>query len=347
MKYLRFIFFPFSLLYGFILVVRNTLYDYNVVTSSKFDLPLITVGNLTAGGTGKTPHIAYLSYLFQTFNIQNAILSRGYRRKTAGYVLAEPTITANEIGDEPMQLYLQTGVPVAVCENRVIGTSQLLFDAPQTQVVLLDDAYQHRAITAGFNILLTTYQNPFYNDYLLPVGMLREYRAGYKRANAIVVTKCPDNLSSIQQQQIIKKINPLPHQHVFFSTFKYGQIYNLATKQPNLADKDTFVYFFAGIAQTDSVDDYLKTRFNDYFIRKYADHVNYNQSTIQNLIKDFNTVSSTKKILLTTEKDAVKLFEPTVQQWLNGYQVFVLPVWVKFIDEHNFNDLMLNYVKQN
>lgn len=346
MKHLRFILSPLSLLYGFILLVRNKLYDFKIVTASKFDLPIITVGNLTAGGTGKTPHIAYLSSIFKAYNIQSAILSRGYRRKTSGYILAEPTTTAHEIGDEPMQLYLQTGVSVAVCENRVIGTTQLLFDAPQTQVVLLDDAFQHRAIAAGFNILLTTYQNPFYNDYLLPVGMLREYRAAYKRANAIVVTKCPNDLSPEHQQFIIKKINPLQHQQVFFSTFKYGQIYNLITKQPKIISELTFVYFFAGIAETESVDMYLKTRFKNYFIRKYPDHVNYTQSTIQNLIKDFELVSSTKKILLTTEKDAVKLFEPTVQQWLKGYQIFVLPVRVEFFNEQEFNDLILNYVKQ-
>lgn len=343
---MRFIFLPFSLLYGLILLVRNKLYDFKLVTSSKFDIPIITVGNLTAGGTGKTPHIAYLSYLFQTNNINNAILSRGYRRKTAGYVLAEPTSTASEIGDEPMQLYLQTGAPVAVCENRVIGTSQLLFDAPLTQVVLLDDAYQHRAITAGFNVLLTTYQNPFYNDFLLPVGMLREYRAGYKRADAIVVTKCPANISEEKQQEIINKIKPYSHQKVFFSTLRYGLVYHLTTKHPITIDEDTFVYFFAGIAQTESVDMYLKTKFKHYFIRKFADHANYNQRTIENIIKDFEQVSSAKKILLTTEKDAVKLVEPTVQQLLSGYDIYVLPVWVQFLNQHDFNELILNYVKQ-
>ena len=216
---------PFTLLYVGILYLRNLCYNKGLLTETSFELPIINVGNLAFGGTGKTPHIEYLIHLLKP-NYKVAVLSRGYKRKTIGYFFASNESTAAQIGDEPRQIKqkFKDEIDLAVSENRVIGVPNLLFDAPETDIILLDDAFQHRAIKAGLNILLTDYNNLFTQDYLTPSGTLREYRAGYKRADIIIVTKCNADLSDSEKQQIIAEIKPLAHQKVYFSYQKFSDL---------------------------------------------------------------------------------------------------------------------------
>jgi tetraacyldisaccharide 4'-kinase len=219
LKSFRILLLPFALLYGGIVLLRNWLYSKNIFKSTSFGLPLICVGNLSVGGTGKSPMVEYLVlHLKNLYKV--ATLSRGYKRKTTGYALASEHTTAIDVGDEPMQFYRKfPDVPIAVGEQRILAIPQLLHDKPETQVIILDDAFQHRAIKAGFNILLTDCGNLFTRDFYLPTGDLRDLRSSYKRADVIVVTKCRPDLSEEERQEIIKEIDPLPRQQVFFCCY--------------------------------------------------------------------------------------------------------------------------------
>ena len=222
LKSFRILLFPFSLLYWLGIAVRNYLYDKQILKSSSFGLPLICVGNLSVGGTGKSPMVEYLiRMLEQQYHI--ATLSRGYKRKTKGYALAGPDTTALEIGDEPMQFHQKfPDLPVAVGEERMVAIPQLLHDRPQTELIILDDAFQHRAVKAGLNILLTEYSNLFTRDFYLPTGDLRDLKSSYKRAQIIIVTKCKNGISEIEKEKIIKEIRPVDGQLIFFTGFEYG-----------------------------------------------------------------------------------------------------------------------------
>ncbi|MFN4082891.1 MAG: tetraacyldisaccharide 4'-kinase [Bacteroidia bacterium] len=346
---LRWILLPFSIVYGLITFVRNKLYDYKLIQSSSFDLPIICIGNLSVGGTGKTPHIEYVANLLKNNLFKPAVLSRGYGRKSIGYVLAEPHIDAELIGDEPAQIFSNLiDTPVAVCENRVIGVTHLLYDAPETNVVLLDDAFQHRSIKAGLNIIITTHNNPYYNDFIMPVGSLREFSMSKKRANAIIVSKCPDVLSEKEIKEILAKLKPLPHQKIFFSKLTYGNIHLLQQPEKIISpDKDNFIYCFAGIASTQKIKEYIQTLSKHYFVRKLPDHVTYSSTLIKSIINDFNLVEHQNKILLTTQKDAVKLMHPKVLKLFDGYDIYVLPVKVSFFEPIEFEKFILQYVSAN
>jgi tetraacyldisaccharide 4'-kinase len=217
---------PFSLLYGIGVLFRNMLYDAEILKPSQFSVPLIGVGNLSIGGAGKTPHIEYLIKVLQPY-INVATLSRGYNRNTSGFRFVTPTDTALVSGDEPL-MYARKfeGVPVAVCENRAIAVPQMIQRYPQIQTILLDDAFQHRSVQPFLNILLTQYESPYNNDYLLPSGRLREWRSSYKRADVIIVTKCPDDMSIEEKQKAIKELKLLPNQKVFFTKYIYEDIYH-------------------------------------------------------------------------------------------------------------------------
>ncbi|MES2690588.1 MAG: tetraacyldisaccharide 4'-kinase, partial [Bacteroidota bacterium] len=222
-RWLAFVLMPLSWLYGLIVSARNYLYKSGIYTRSQFDFPIICVGNITAGGTGKTPHIEWLITKLSS-HYKVAVLSRGYKRKTTGYLLASTESTTRQIGDEPYQIKQKfIDVPLAVSENRVLGIPALLGDAPETQVVLMDDGFQHLSIKAGFNIVLCDYNRPYYSDHLLPAGLLRESPKGAERADVIIVTKCPPDLGLNEQRNIITKLKTSTHQHVFFSTIVYNE----------------------------------------------------------------------------------------------------------------------------
>ena len=220
LKPIRILLFPLSLLYWLVIWIRNRLFDKNVFKSTSFNLPIICVGNIAAGGTGKSPMVEYLVKNLRD-NYKVATLSRGYKRKTAGYALATESSNALEIGDEPMQFHIKfPDVAVAVGEERMVAIPQLLHDRPDTAVIILDDAYQHRTVKAGLNILLTEYSNLYTEDWYLPTGDLRDERSSAKRADIIVVTKCPSTLSNDEKEAVRAEIAPLPHQQMFFSTIR-------------------------------------------------------------------------------------------------------------------------------
>lgn len=338
---------PLMLLYRLVLWFRNKLYDWEIFGSTQFDIPVINVGNLSVGGSGKTPHIEYLCRILTKNQMNTAVLSRGYKRRTKGYLLVDPNEPAYLFGDESFQIARKfKHIAVGVCENRVLGVPNLLMDAPATNVILLDDAYQHRAITAGLNILLTPYHKPYYQDELLPFGTLREYAAGYVRANMILVTKCPANLNETTANEIAKKLNPLPNQSVYFSSLQYHQMRDVLTEDLITPKNETFIYCFAGIADTLPLEDYLKSNYKNYYLRKFSDHKNYDYALLEALVNDFKQIEASVKILLTTEKDAVKLRNSEFSHFFSNITLAYLPISVQilFDKEQHFENQILNYV---
>lgn len=331
---LRLLLSPFSLLYGAGVSIRNWLYEAGYLKSVEFDFPVICVGNLSMGGTGKTPHVEYLIRLLsEKFRV--AILSRGYRRKTSGFLRVETNSTADEAGDEPAMLKKKhPHVTVAVCEDRALGVPQLLSTFPQTDVVILDDAFQHRAVRAGLNILLTSYDNLFTRDYLLPAGTLREFRSAKTRAEFIVVTKCPPNLTNDEREKIRSEIAPRKNQPVLFSFLKYGQPYLFTDGSVRLAfDKSYDVMLITGIASSENLKDYIRPQVRNLYAFDFSDHHPFTRNDIERITEAFGNIEPEKKLLLTTEKDAVRLL--SFHAWIveKNLPIFVQPVTAEFFEE--------------
>ncbi len=334
-RILRFLLFPFAILYGIITGFRNVLFNkQRFLKSTSFDLPIIAVGNLSVGGTGKTPQIEYLIRLLQeSYTI--ATLSRGYKRKSKGFILASSDATADQIGDEPYQFHHKfPKVQVAVDADRVSGVLHLQSELPSLDLVLLDDAYQHRRIQAGFYILLSTYQQEYYKDYMLPTGNLREPRKGAKRAQIIIITKCPPNLSEAAQLERIKAINPSPTQQVFFSTIDY---------MPELKGKESLslealqgkeIVLVTGIANPRPLLDYLKAKNIMVDHLDFPDHHSFSGKDIANI-----TAKGKEKYIITTEKDYVRL----KAQIGNLYYVEIASKFLK--NASIFENSILKYVE--
>ncbi|WP_159022723.1 tetraacyldisaccharide 4'-kinase [Formosa sp. L2A11] len=299
MKLLRYIFFPIVPVYYGITWVRNKLFDLGILESTSYNFPVICVGNLSVGGTGKTPMIEYLIRLLKN-DYKVATLSRGYKRKSEGFQIGKPGVTADILGDEPFQFYSKyiDKVTVAVDANRREGISKLMQLDPKPNVVLLDDAYQHRKVKAGFNILLTTYSNIYTSDIVLPTGNLREPKKGAKRANVIIVTKCPETLSDSEKKELIKAINPKMHQHVFFSAIKYADHVVSKTKQLLLEDVPKFT-LVTGIANPTPLVDFLSKKELDFEHLNFKDHHDF---TVDEL-----DIFKQKSFIITTEKDFMRL----------------------------------------
>ncbi len=345
-QYLKFLLFPFSLLYDGITTLRNRLYDKEVLSSIPFDIPLINIGNLSTGGTGKTPMVEYLVEAFYN-SYRMAILSRGYRRKSRGFVLADAQSTATRIGDEPYQYYLKyPRVSVAVCEDRVIAVPMLLQQRPDTEVILLDDAYQHRAISPGINILLTRYDRPFTQDFILPTGSLRESRRGKSRADIIVVTKCPSDMAPKEVENWKEEIAPESHQSLYFSTLTYGQLYGLSDTTQTLAPDGYNVVAVTGLASDKSMLDYLHSVAQSVHPLSYSDHQNYNLQKIEEIKSAYENMPE-PKIIVTTEKDAVKLIDN--KDSLSQLPVYILPVKVSFLFNKGatFTQSLNQYIQKN
>lgn len=329
LKSFRILLLPFAILFWIIVVIRNWLYDRNILKSAEFGLPLICVGNLSVGGTGKSPMVEFL-VLHLKNNFRLATLSRGYKRKTKGYALADANSTAIDIGDEPMQFHQKfPDVPVAVGEERIVAIPQLLHDRPGTEAIILDDAFQHRSIRAGLNILLTDYGNLFTRDFFLPTGDLRDQRNSYKRAHLIIVTKCPPDISQEERQAIIKEINPVSHQKVFFTTIAYGIPYHITRRDFCYIDENTEVLLIAGIANPRPLKNYLEERIQTYYMIHYNDHHIFSIDDWKEIKKRFEGMDATKKIILTTEKDAVRLMK--FRNEIDGIPFYVMPIEHKFL----------------
>ena len=352
-KILSPILFPISLLYGLIIYIRNRLYDYDILSSRQFKIPLISVGNITVGGTGKTPHIEYLVELLKSeFNI--ATLSRGYKRKTKGFVWASEDSSAQKIGDEPRQIKRKfPDIEVAVDANRTNGITQLMNSDKNVDVILLDDAYQHRKIVPNLNILLIDYSRPIEKDYILPLGDLREHAAEKRRAHIIIVTKSPGDLQPIDRRMMHNQIKPFPFQHVYFTTFEYGglkPVFNSAENimPPDFQGKD--VLLVTGIANPKPLKKYIaENNSKKTILLEYSDHYDFKESDFKRIEQKFAGIGSNRKIVITTEKDAMRLqkFSNIANNLKDSF--FYIPVQVKFLNNRtdNFNQQITEYVRKN
>jgi tetraacyldisaccharide 4'-kinase len=340
----RYLLFPLSLIYGGIVWLRNWLYNKKILKTASFNFPIICVGNIAVGGTGKTPLTEYLIRLLQN-DFKTATLSRGYKRKTRGFAIAHAGTTALEIGDEPMQFHNKfPNITVAVGEERLVAIPQLLHEEPDTQLIILDDGFQHRPVTAGLNIVLTAYNNLFTRDLMLPSGDLRDIRASMKRADIIVVTKCTAGLTAIEKEIIIKEIQPLPYQTVFFTAIFYGKPYHLFTHQVVAVNAATDILLICGIANPQPLKDYLAVHANSYDLLRYADHHIFNSDDLMDIKKHFAKMTGDNKIMVTTEKDAVRLVK--FAEDLKEYPVYVLPMEHSFLfnEGEAFNKLVVDFV---
>lgn len=340
---------PVAWLFGLTISLRNWLYKKGFLKGYSFDLPVISIGNLSTGGTGKSPMTLYLTRLLKE-DFKTSILSRGYKRKTKGLVLANRHSTSFDIGDEPLMFKKKhPGVTVAVRESRAEGIPELLMKKPYLELILLDDAFQHLALQPGLNILLSDYHQPFYEDYILPVGNLREWPSAYKRADVIVVTKCPPGLRKIEKQEIIQKINPTENQKVYFSHLEYGYPYFFGmpteTRSYNI---DMHVLLLCGIANPQALEEYVLGKVQTVYRQYYPDHHYYSPEDLVNILQSFNNIESKNKIIVTTEKDAMRL--NLHKDWLEKHQlpIYIQPVETAFDakTKASFDNNIITFVNQ-
>lgn len=325
-------------MYGIITYLRNKLFDCGIIEQQSHFVKIISVGNLRVGGTGKTPFVEYLiKALSPYFNL--AILSRGYGRKTKGFIHLQPHHSASEVGDEPLLIYKRNpNTLVAVCEERNKGVENILKISPETNLIILDDAYQHRYINRDINILLTEYNRPFFKDRVIPFGRLREYRKGYERATYIVITKCPP-LNENQKQNFVNKLKPLPHQKIFFSNIVYKLPYHIRNKEKQINLSDYKVVLLTGIANNQHIIEYLNTITQVVDTITFSDHHNFTEKDKIQIKNRYNKFSNSNTILLTTEKDAMRLqdFEA---------DIYVLPIDIEVHQYGENNQLIEKTIQE-
>ncbi len=338
---------PFALLYGMAIFVRNLLFDIGLFPSKQFAIPVISVGNLRTGGTGKTPHAEYLIRLIKD-KYRVALLSRGYKRKSKGFKIAGPDSGLNDIGDEPLQIHKKfPGIVVAVHEKRSKGIQLILKKFPDVNLIILDDAFQHRYVKPGLNLLLTGYYKPFFNDFLLPVGNLREAKCRAKRADALIVTKTPSVLSPLDRRFFLKKLEKYKLEPVFFSTYRYMALRPLTSDLNDKPPKSIkSIFMLTGIANTTALEEHLKTKCKELFVHKFPDHHKFSVKNLKNLRNHFEKTISFSKIIVTTEKDAMRLKHPRLLEQLSGLPVYYLPVEVAFhdTDKRKFDKLVFDFL---
>jgi tetraacyldisaccharide 4'-kinase len=346
MKYLRLLLFPFSLIYGLVVIIRNWCYDTGIFKSHEFNTPVIVIGNLEVGGAGKSPMTEYLIRLFKD-NYKLATLSRGYGRKTTGYIVATATTTATETGDEPAQFKRKfPDITVAVCEKRVYGIQQLL---PAHNLILMDDAYQHRAVKPGFSILLFDYNNITKPHLLLPAGNTREPFSSRWRADMLIVSKCPESLTINEQNKLSERVKPLSWQQLFFTAITYQPLQDMAGNAVNtIIDKDTTIFLLTGIANARPLVQHLKKYTSQVVSHNYPDHHHFSLKNITKLAREFSTCASQKKLIITTEKDAQRLREQELQPLVNQLTVLVIPIGTSFLNggQQQFDQSVIQYVRK-
>ncbi len=333
MKLLRYILFPVVPVYFLVTWFRNKLYDFGLISSTSFDIPIICVGNLSVGGTGKTPMIEYLIRLLQK-HYKIATLSRGYKRKSKGFVIANKSNDISAVGDEPFQFYSKfDGLIIGVDANRRNGITQLLNLDAKPDIILMDDGFQHRKVKAGYYILLTSYDNLYSKDLVLPTGNLREPKSGAKRANIIVVTKCPVHMSEDEKQSIIDSLGPKTHQHVFFSSISYSEKIKNSFKENSLIDLKGEVFtLVTGIADASPLVDFLNSKGLKFDHLKFKDHHEFSRNEIADL--------NTKALIVTTEKDFMRLNS----NFRNSDKVYYLPIETVLDDAKNFDGLITEFL---
>jgi tetraacyldisaccharide 4'-kinase len=326
-------------LYYIITLIRNLFFDWEIITSQKLQEPSICIGNLSVGGSGKTPMTIYLTNLLKS-DFQVQILSRGYGRKTSGYKEVTLDSTSEDVGDEPL-LYkkrFKSELTVAVAEKRSLGANELLKIQTKNSILLLDDAFQHRSVNAGFSILLTPFQQIFSSDFLLPVGNLREARCGAKRADCIVITKCPKSIEAAHKNRIIECMQKYS-KPIFFSAIEYGELISFGAKRTSFET----VLLVCGIAQPETLIIELRKKYK-VEVLLFADHHNFDSSDIKQIHQKFNTFAIENVAIITTEKDYVRLQTKLKADELENYPWYYLPIELKIENEDEFNLLIKKYV---
>ncbi|MEA2041133.1 MAG: tetraacyldisaccharide 4'-kinase [Bacteroidota bacterium] len=352
MKIIKFlILYPISLIYGFITKVRNTLYDIKIFKSQEFYVPIISIGNITVGGTGKTPMTEYLTEILKS-QYKVAILSRGYKRKTKGFILADKNSTVEQIGDEPLQMKKKNpDITVAVGENRVSAIKKIMTNDPKISLIILDDAFQHRKIKPGLSILLIDYNRPLFKDYYLPYGRLRESRNELHRAHIILITKTPDTLKPIDMRIVSKNYKLKPYQTMYFSGIEYKKPEPVFTNKSGKANiervNNSEVLLITGIANPAPLIQYIEKENNTVTHLKFKDHHNFSNKNIDKIIDTFDNIKGENKLIITTEKDALRLQK--FSDMFSGIktQFYFVPIGVKLInpEEDEFKIQINDYIK--
>lgn len=338
---------PISFVYALIIRFRNWLFDKNIIKSASFSFPIICVGNIAVGGTGKSPMTEYLVRMLKDDYV-TATLSRGYKRKTKGFTIAGENTTAIDIGDEPMQFHQKfPNITVAVGEERLVAIPQILHAKPETEVIILDDAFQHRQVKAGLNILLTQYNDLYVNDFILPAGDLRDVKSSAKRAQIIIVTKCPANLEIAEKEKIIKELQPLKNQQVYFTQTIYSKPRHLFNNIEIDISPNSNVLLICGIANPTPLKRYLGNNFNSYDMMSFPDHHIFRMDDLKDIKQQFDKISSTNKYIITTEKDGVRLEK--FKSELENYPVFVLPIShsLLFDEGLKFEEEIKSFIEKN
>ena len=348
-RFLQIILYPVSLCYGLAIMVRNLFFDLRILPSTCFEKPVISVGNLTCGGTGKTPHIEYLIRLLHPPMFVGT-LSRGYGRKSKGFIVASSLSNANNIGDEPMQFQQKfDGIKVAVDEKRRHGIKPLCEKFPDIDVILLDDAFQHRYVKPGLSILLTDYHRLYPDDFVLPSGTLREFKTGASRADIIIVTKTPKIFSPITRRRILEDLHPEKHQRVYFSYIKYGAPQPVFDPSEfSFPHKVTNILLFSGIANDYPLREHLARLCSELVVIKFDDHHLYTDKDIGEIAKKHHDLPTLKKVIITTEKDMMRLKTPGLSTDLKNLPLFFVPMEIDFhgTDKEHFDNEIKKYVKE-
>lgn len=337
--------FPISFLYGIGVSIYQALYFSGLIKPVKFSFPVISIGNLTIGGTGKSPHIEYLIRLLKDY-IELAVLSRGYKRNTSGFLLVDSESNAKQVGDEPKQIKDKfPNVPVAVSESRSLGIPRLIRNFPDLKLILLDDAFQHLAVKPGLNILLTEYANPYSKDFLLPSGRLREWRYGASRADVIIVSKCPENLTENHFESWRNNLSLRKHQRLFFSKIEYGVPFQIFNPQKLfLLNPGLHITLISAIAQSSYLLNYLAGNVASVVDINFEDHHYFRESELKSILLKHEQISHPNKMILTTEKDGTRLALFKDFFSLRNIEVYAIPIHVKFYHELEFNNFIKDYL---
>ncbi|MDX5338123.1 MAG: tetraacyldisaccharide 4'-kinase [Cyclobacteriaceae bacterium] len=343
MPWYSFLLAPFALIFQMITGIRNFLYDQNILKSQKGKISSVVVGNLAVGGTGKTPMVEFLIQNLSS-EAKLGVLSRGYGRKTRGFLQASENSNPSEIGDEPFQIFQKFGgkIPVFVCENRVEGIEKISGKNPDLDMLILDDAFQHRKLKADLYLVLTTYQNPFSRDFILPVGRLREARSGGKRADLLVVTKCPETLAPSEKNALQNEMSKYlkPETPVLFSAVSYGEPKALGHGQPFTRN----VILISGLADDRLFVDYGRRKFKVLEVFSFPDHHAYSRENLHTFLTEARNQKSASPVFLVTEKDGEKLKSLGKGGFLGEFPIFVLPIAVKFEPEDK--EILLTHIRK-
>lgn len=331
--------YPISKIYGVVMAVRNKMFDYGILKQQEFDIPIVVVGNIAMGGTGKTPHVEYIvESLLGKYNI--GVLSRGYRRATKGFVLASPQSRPEDIGDESYQIYRKFGpdITVAVCEKRADGIRQMREINPALNMIILDDAFQHRYVKPSVSVILTEYNRPVFNDKILPYGRLRESARALNRADMVVVTKCPIDMKPMHYRLFEENLKLFPFQKLYFSRYNYGHLVPIfpdeATDIPALDSlrPDNSVLVITGVANPKPFVRFLRRNKAKVKLKRFTDHHNFTASDMEEIARLFDELPSANKFIVTTEKDAVRILNNPYFPHRLKKSIFYVPIKVEFID---------------